>query len=311
MKILVFGIGGIGGFVGGALARVHKETYFYARGKNLEAIRAHGLSVKSKMLGNFNVRPKLVSHDPAELGKMDVILLSCKGNGIKEACREMGPMIKSDTVVVPLLNGVLVSDLMEKWLPPCLLADGTIRVFSHLEGPGVVVQTAGFNQIVMGMKEGPAPEALKEAAVLLNESGIPTEVTDDIRLDSWAKYAMMGTNSCLFCYFDGPAGKVKSSPGFEEALHGAIREMISVAAAEGTKLPSDYEDWHVNFFKNIPDDTMTSLYRDLESGKKADDTEVHMILGRMVEMGRETGVPVPYFTKAYERALAKAAKNNP
>lgn len=36
-----------------------------------------------------------------------------------------------------------------------------------------------------------------------------------------------------------------------------------------------------------------------------------MILGRMVEMGKEMGIPVPYFAKAYERALEKAAKNNP
>lgn len=311
MKILVFGIGGIGGFVGGALARVHEETYFYARGKSLEAIRARGLQVDSKILGTFTVHPKRVSHDPAELGRMDVIILSCKGNGLEEACRDMAPMIDENTVVVPLLNGVLVSELMEKWLPPCHIADGTIRVFSHLEGPGMVQQTAADGKIVMGMKKGPVPKALKETAALLNRGGIPAEVTDDICLASWEKYALMGTNSCLFCYFDGPVGKVRSSKEYEAAVHGAEREVISVAKAKGVHFPENYEDFYVHIFESLPEDTITSLYRDLDSGKKADDTEVHMILGRMVEMGKEMGIPVPYFAKAYERALAKAAKNNP
>lgn len=118
-------------------------------------------------------------------GKMDVIILACKGNGLAQACRDMAPMIDKETVVLPLLNGVLVSDLMAPLLPPCHIADGTIRVFSHMEEPGHVVQTAGSGKIVMGMKEGKNPPALFELEGILRNAGIPAEVTDDIRLDSW------------------------------------------------------------------------------------------------------------------------------
>lgn len=45
MKILIFGIGGIGGFVGGALARVADSIYFYSRGENGRTIGEKGIQV--------------------------------------------------------------------------------------------------------------------------------------------------------------------------------------------------------------------------------------------------------------------------
>ena len=58
MKIAVFGMGGVGGLIGGVLARVHDETYFVARGENLNAIRRGGMRVSSVRLGDFTARPK-------------------------------------------------------------------------------------------------------------------------------------------------------------------------------------------------------------------------------------------------------------
>lgn len=303
MKILIFGIGGIGGFVGGALAKISDDIYFYSRGENGKTIREKGIKVDSALLGSFIAHPAKVSHDAAELGPMDVVFLSCKGNGLEEACRELAPMITPDTVVVPLLNGVLVSELMEPLLPTCHVADGTIRVFSHREGPGHVVQTAGSGKIVMGMKTGINPPALYEVADLLKKAGISAEVTDDIRLDSWEKYALMGSNSAVFCYFDGPAGKVKKQGNYMAVLHEAVGEVMAVAKAKGVTFPETYEEEYVQKFLSFPGDTVTSLYRDLSGGKKAEDTEASMILGRMVEMGKETGVEVPVFHKAWEWAM--------
>ena len=80
MKIMIFGIGGVGGFVGGALAKNYEETYFYARNLMKEKIASDGLRLDSVKLGNMIVKPKLVSDSPEELGKMDVIIVSCKGD---------------------------------------------------------------------------------------------------------------------------------------------------------------------------------------------------------------------------------------
>lgn len=302
MKILIFGMGGIGGFVGGALAGVCPDVYFYGRGENLKAIEREGLRVDSEILGSLTVRPKKTVRKGEKTEMMDVIFFACKGNALKEACQEAAPFIRKDTLVIPLLNGVLISDMMKPLLPPCLLADGTIRVFSHLSGPGHVVQTAGSGQIRMGMKDGETPHRLYETASLLRKAGIPAEVTEEIRTDSWAKYAIMGSNSAVFCYFDRPAGAVRKEDGFLSVVREAVREVIRAAASEGVFLPKSCEEGYVAAFLSLPEETVTSLYRDLKSGKKAEDTEAEMILGRMVKIGKERGLDIPVFQKAWEWA---------
>lgn len=301
MKVGVFGIGGVGGFVGGALARVHGETYFCARGENLETIRRGGLRVESVQLGNFTAVPAEISERAADLGVMDVLVVACKGYDLEASCAAMRPMVGPRTLVVPLLNGVVVSEQMEPLLPPCLLADGTIRVFSHLEAPGVVVQTAGQCSVVLGMKDGSRPAALDAAAELLNRAGVETKVTDRIVRASWNKYVTMGSNSCVFCWYNGPAGKVLADPDHEKVIRAVIGEMTAVAAAKGVDLPASLPDKLADAFEKMPADTVTSLYRDLSAGKDPARTELDHIIGRMVRLGRETGVPVPYHEAAYEK----------
>lgn len=301
MKIAVFGIGGVGGIVGGALARHHADTYFYVRGANLEAIHRNGLKVESVSLGNFTVHPKLASDRAAELGIMDAIFVSCKGHNLKTACEAIGPMTGPETVVIPLLNGVVVSEIMEPLLPKCVLADGAIRVFSHLEEPGHIVQSAGKCSIIFGMKDGSMPDRMTKIAAILNNAGIQTTLSGNILLESWAKYALMCGNSVVCCYYGGPFGKAREDAGYESTLRGVVGELIAVATAKGVTLPENTSARFVYEFSKLPPDTMTSLYRDLSNGKPASETELDHIIGRMVEFGHQTGVAVPYHKTAYER----------
>ncbi|MPM14360.1 hypothetical protein SDC9_60722 [bioreactor metagenome] len=305
MKIAVFGIGGVGGFVGGALAKSHAETWFFARGENLEAIRAQGLKVQSSVLGNFVARPKGASDKGEEIGIMDAVIVCCKGHSLKSACEAISPVVGPETAVIPLLNGVIVSDIMEPMLPPCVLADGTIRVFSRLEKPGHVIQSMEMCSIAFGMKDGSRPARLDELASVLNTAGIRTAVSENILVDSWSKYALMCGNSVMFCYYDGPAGTVREDPQYESVLRAVTGELVAVAAAKGVTLPADTAEKAAAVLSGMQPDAMSSLYRDLSSGKPADETELDHIIGRMVEMGRQTGVPTPYHTIAYERFASR------
>ena len=301
MRIAIFGIGGVGGVVGGLLAKNHPDTYFYVRGENLKAICQDGLQVQSTLYGDFTAHPKLASDKAADFGVMDAIFISCKGYNLKSACEAIAPMVGPQTIVIPLLNGVIVSDLMESLLPPCILADGAIWVFSWLERPGLVKQNAQVCRIAFGMKDGSRPARLEELAAILNKAGIKTALSENMLVDSWTKYAIMCGNSTVCCYYDGPTGKACKEPDHETVLRSVIGELIAVAGAKGIALPEDMADRWVSDFLKLPPETMTSLYRDLSNGKPASGTELDHVIGRMVELGRQTGVETPYHTAAYER----------
>ena len=300
MNIAVFGIGGVGGLIGAALARHHSDTYFYARGENLQAIRHSGIAIESFRFGNFTAFPKLATDDATEIGIVDVLFVASKGYNLAEVCGAALPMIGPDTAVIPLLNGVGLSEMMAAYLPPCLLADGLIRTHSYLKKPGAIVHETG-GLVIIGMPDGRRPAVLDAVAGLLSAAGIPTTVSDDIGLDCWKKYISVCGNGVAMCWFDAPPGGVRQKPGYEDVLRAIWGELVGVAAARGAALPADTVDTCVDAFNKAGPDTITSLYRDLSSGKPAGQTELFHLVGRLLQFGKACGIPTPYHQAVYEK----------
>jgi len=105
MHIAVVGTGAVGGYFGGRLARAGEEVVFLARGAALRAIQEDGLQVES-VDGDFTVRPAQVTDNPADIGPVDIVLLTVKGWQVPQAIETMRSLVGAETVVVPLLNGV-------------------------------------------------------------------------------------------------------------------------------------------------------------------------------------------------------------
>ncbi|MDO5116766.1 MAG: 2-dehydropantoate 2-reductase [Synergistaceae bacterium] len=303
MKIGVLGIGGVGGFVGGALCRVNKDTYFCARGENLAAIKENGLRVDSERLGSFTAHPAACG-SAEETGRCDAVIIACKGQALAAACASASasPMIARGTVVVPLLNGLLVSEIMKPLLPPCTLADGVIRIFSHIGAPGHIVQESGACSVITGMKGGEAASpALVELCRLMCEAGVPARLSDEIEIESWKKFVLMCGNSVIFGLYGGAAGVVRADPGHAELCRAVWREQLAVAESEGVKLPDDMIEKNLAEFERHPDATITSLYRDLSAGKKPEETELAHLVGRIVALGRKNGIATPLHSKMFEK----------
>lgn len=74
MRIVVVGVGGVGGLDGGLLAKSGVDVAYVARGEQLRALREQGLSIASPR-GTFTVKPVEVSDDAAQLAPADVALV--------------------------------------------------------------------------------------------------------------------------------------------------------------------------------------------------------------------------------------------
>src|SRR5579884_2876214 len=105
MRVAVIGAGGTGGFFGGLLARGGEEVVFIARGAHLEAIRRHGLAVKSRLAGEFTVRAQ-ATDNPAEVGPVDLVLVCVKTYSLDEAVAMLPPLAGPGTAILSVQNGI-------------------------------------------------------------------------------------------------------------------------------------------------------------------------------------------------------------
>lgn len=300
MKIAVLGMGGIGGVVGGALAKNFDDIYFIARGKSLEAIKNNGLTVESDKLGTFNVKPAGVTEKVEEIGVVDVLIIATKSYGLEGACKQCAPIIDKNTVVIPLLNGVAVSDEAEAFLNNAgEVADGCIYAFSSLEEPGRTKHIGELCHIDFGFKDGRTNEKCVELAKMLNKSGIETVFSNDIMVPVWVKYIMMCGNSAVFSYFECSADVVHQSAEKMKYIEDVYTELYKIGKAKGVNLPNDVVEKHMAVFKNLPVGAITSLYRDLKQPENK--TEFEAVIGKGIKLAKETGVEVPCLNAVYEK----------
>src|SRR5256885_4290931 len=75
MRVLIVGTGGVGGYYGARLQEAGHDVRFLARGRNLEALRTRGLTLKSD-LGDLEL-PEVHASEKAD-GPVDVALICVK-----------------------------------------------------------------------------------------------------------------------------------------------------------------------------------------------------------------------------------------
>src|SRR6188768_2280430 len=153
MKIVVAGIGGVGGYFGGLLAKQYHnsktEIFFIARGAHETAIRTIGLKMETGD-GNFTVNPAGVFSNPSDVGIADLIIFCTKGYDLEETAISCKLIANSKTILLPLLNGVDASDRLKKIFPGSEVWDGCVYLVSRLASPGVIRESGNIRKLFFG-----------------------------------------------------------------------------------------------------------------------------------------------------------------
>ena len=133
----VVGMGAIGGFYGGRLARAGREVHFLSH-SDYEYVLEHGLRVDS-CDGDFTL-PHINAYGNAQdMPKTDVILVGLKSVKNRDVLPELlRPLLHDDVVVVLIQNGIGLEDDLQQLFPNLQIVEGLAFICSAKVGPGHV-----------------------------------------------------------------------------------------------------------------------------------------------------------------------------
>ncbi len=295
MKIAIMGTGGVGGYYGGLLARAGHDVTFIARGAHLEAIGEKGLEIRS-VFGDFRIQPARVTDHPASVGAVELIVFATKTYQIPEAARAILPMVGSDTVVVPLLNGVDAADRIGEAIGAKHMLGGVTYLSAAKEEPGVIGHYSQFRRIVVGEFNGEITERAKSICQVLKSTGATVEVAGDIVRELWTKFVFISAISALGGLTRVTAGEYRDVPETRKVLTDALREVVMIASARGVLLEPGLVEKTLAFIDSAQADMKPSMQRDIEAGRRY---ELESMIGLNVRLGAELNLPVPVMTLAY------------
>src|SRR5258706_3937360 len=175
MRHAVLGAGGVGGLVGGALARAGHPVTLIVR----DPAHPSRLSVKSAKLGDFEAAVTIATrlNQP-----VDVLWITTKAPQL-EAALPSAPASFVAGTAVPLLNGVDHVARLRAVYPA--VTPGTIRVESERTVAGQIVQLLPFIGVDL---VGPLAA---EIAAELNAAGIDSRVSQDELTMLWSKLVIL------------------------------------------------------------------------------------------------------------------------
>ena len=272
----VLGAGGIGGLLGGALARAGNDVVLLLRPETL-ARHPHRIRVESAVLGDFEADVALAS----ELDRdVDVLWVSPKAPQL-EAALALAPVERAGrAVVVPMLNGIdHVARLRESYERVLAAA---FRVESERVEPGVFRQPTPFARV--DLAPGPDSDAV---ATELRASGLQVEVGLDEPTVLWEKLALLGPLALTTTAAGMPAGAVQAAPEWHERLFACHHEAVAVGSAEGATLDEE----PLETLLGTPLGEMrTSMQKDFDAGRPL---ELDAIGGPILRGGSRHGIATP------------------
>lgn len=295
MRIAIAGAGGVGGLIGGLLARAGTEVVVVARGSHAEAIRVRGITVDSP-LGKFTARVAGVSDDPATLGTADAVLVAVKAWQVAELAPLLPPLVAAGGVAVPLENGVEAASRLEAELGAERVAGGIVTVLSWIQAPGAIRHVGGPPRVTIGergARAGARSERLEALAATLRAARVEVTIADDIERATWDKFLFIEPWGAVAAAARAPAGVVRSIPETREVLVRAMEEVAALARARGVSLGEDAVQSALARIDAVPYEATASMQRDLGAERPS---ELDDQTGAVVRLAREAGVPVPVHT---------------
>ncbi len=134
MKYAVIGTGGIGGYYGARLAQSGQDVHFLLH-SDYAFVKGHGLQIDS-CAGSFRLDRPAIHNDANDMPKCDVALVCLKTVNNHLLGSLLPPVVRDDTLVVLIQNGIGVEQDVQERFPGLQLAAGLAFICSAKAGPG-------------------------------------------------------------------------------------------------------------------------------------------------------------------------------
>ena len=285
-KIAVIGIGGVGGYVAGMLAKAYPHVTMVARGARGESIRENGLVLHS-----------------------DYIFICVKNYSLEDVCENIRDMVTDDTVIIPVMNGVDPGEKIRSLIGRGMVVDSLIYTVAFANADFSISQQDTFTWLCIGIKNADQgqQEKVTQVAEILKGADIDYKDDGDIEVEIWRKYILNCAFNVMTAFYDNTIGELRRDPVKAQQYETLVWEAASVGRAKGVALTDEHIQEVIHKFRHVHADNATSsLQRDFQICKKQ--TELETFSGYIVQEAKRLGVSIPLSEEMYQGLKAKAEK---
>lgn len=325
MRIAIYGAGAVGGHLAARLGAAGHDISVVARGAQLQALREKGIRL---VHGAQTIVSRVrAAERAADLGPQQAVFVALKANALASIAAALPALLGEDTAVVFAQNGIpwwygaglsaaraaTLPDLsrldpggaLARALPASAIVGAVIYSANDLVEPGVVVNnTVGNNMLVIGEANDASTPRIKALRGILEQAGMASPATSDIRQAVWNKLVMNLGTSTLSVLTGTAIGAMRVQPAMRDLLARLSAEGRAIARAHGVD-PDAAPQRPAGGHGSGAIAHKTSMLQDYERGRPM---EVEAQLMAPLAFARAAGVETPVLDTLVPIAAFKAAE---
>ncbi|HEY4025453.1 MAG TPA: 2-dehydropantoate 2-reductase [Candidatus Dormibacteraeota bacterium] len=302
MRFAVLGAGATGGYLGACLANAGFDVTLIARGRHMEAMRDHGVRVVEPDGSEIVGRPACTDR-LAAAAEADVTFVTVKAHGLPAIAPVLGAGLRPDTALVFAQNGVpwwffLGEDerrlesvdpggVISASIPSEHVIGCVVYPATSLVEPGVVSHVEG-NRFSLSEVDGSRSERVTAISAALTSAGLRAPVQSRMRQEIWLKLIGNATLNPVSALTRATLAEMVGDPATRDLLRTLMLEVEAVGKAIGIE-PDIGVDRRLEGAGRVGHHR-TSMLQDVEAGRPL---EVEALVGSVVELAGQVGVPVP------------------
>ena len=301
-RIIIFGAGSVGCYVGARLLSAGANVTFVGRPRMRETLQQHPLLATDYQGFKFETRlqPNQYQTDAACAANADLVLVTVKSAATETAGLQLAEFIRPGTAVISLQNGISNSARLEKAIPHAQILAGMIAFNVLHQHPG------HFHHGTEGHLMATRHPSLNSALPWFTKAGLPLQLRDDMVSVMWSKL-LLNLNNPVNALSGVPLLEQLSQRNYRRCLAMAQDETLALLKAARipivklTGLPMPLiptimrlPDWiFARLAKTmlaIDPVARSSMWEDLEAGRA---TEIDWINGEVIKLAHALGRDAP------------------
>jgi 2-dehydropantoate 2-reductase len=309
MKILVYGAGAIGGYLGAILSAAGEDVTLVARGAAYDAMTTRGVILEGPKSGRPDPIKVRAVRPGEEKPPYDLIYVTLKSHQLPAAAQHVRALGGKDAMFVFPQNGIPwwcfdgVASKYQGTKLKTLDPEGVLSrtfdaaniiggvAFKPTDSPGpahIRLADGATDSLTIGEIDNRMSERLQAIAKITTNAGWTGTPVADIRKVKWTKLLSNAVWNTLGVVAQATPKEAASFPPTAALAVAMIREVTALANACGTPFEVDAERIVADVTQRVG--LPTSTLQDVRAGRTL---ELDALINVLLEMGTLTGVPTP------------------
>ena len=233
MKVLILGVGGLGGFFGAHLQKTNCDVTFLVREKTKKLVSENGIKILSDF-GNFKIHPILITKKDFKIN-YDVVIISCKAYDLDEAIADLKPSQKN-AIIIPLLNGQAHINKLEKAFKKENVFGGVAHVSSNTISPGEIKHVGKIKRLSFGNRYEVNQDIANDFYQLCRKADFQTILSNNINQDIWEKWMFIATIAGATTLFQTSIDNISIKSNGKSFIQNLWNECINISKENGYEL---------------------------------------------------------------------------